>query len=235
MKRERFYMLVLMLFLLLPSAMAQGNISMKFANESLPSIFSKLEKASGYKILFTYNDVESYRVNGQIKNVSFNEAMNYILEGKPLTYHTKGEIVNVVKSSIQPKKSQEHKPSLRGEVIEMATGYPIIGATVKVKGTKTMTVTDADGMFTLDDCKKGARLVISYIGMKNREVAATDRFMRIPLEADAEDINEVVVTGIVNRKASSFTAPFLLSTMRSLKQVGSQNVIKSLELLEPPC
>lgn len=226
-------MLVLMLFLLLPSAMAQGNISMKFANESLPSIFSKLEKASGYKILFTYNDVESYQVNGQIKNVSFNEAMNYVLEGKPLTYHTKGEIVNVVKSSIQPKKNQEHRPSLRGEVIEMATGYPIIGATVKVKGTKTMTVTDVDGMFTLDDCKEGARLVISYIGMKNREVAATDRFMRIPLEADAEDINEVVVTGIVNRKASSFTGSISSFNNEKLKQVGSQNVIKSLELLEP--
>ena len=233
MKRERFYILVLMLFLLLPSAMAQSNISMKFANESLPSAFNRLEKAFGYKILFTYNDVETYRVNGQVKKASFEEAMNFVLEGKPLAYHTKGKIVNVYKSIPTNKKTTGRKHSLRGEVIEMGNGYPIIGATIKVKNTNLMTVTKDDGTFTLENCPENAHLIVSYIGMKNREVAAIDRFMRIPLEAVSKAIDEVVVTGIVNRKASSFTGSISSFNGEKLKQVGSQNVIKSLEVLEP--
>ena len=234
MKRERLLMLVLMLFLLLPSVMAQGNISMKFANESLTSVFTRLEKASGYKILFTYNDVESYKVNGVVKKASFNEAMNYVLAGKPLAYHVKGKIVTVVKGVTKPlAKPAGKKMTFKGEVLEKGTNYPIIGATVKVKGTKLMTVTDSEGTFTLPDCPEEARLIVSYLGMKTRDVSAVDRFMRIVLEADAKAIDEVVVTGIVNRKASSFTGSISSFSNEKLKQVGSQNVIKSLEVLEP--
>lgn len=234
MKRERFYMLVLMLFMLLPNAMAHGNISLKFANESLPSVFNKLEKASGCKILFTYNDVESYRVKGEVKNASFQEAMNYVLADKPLAYHINGRIVHVVKKQTgQQKNPSSRKGSFRGEVIEKGTSYPIIGATVAVKNTKIMTVTKEDGTFSLDDCPENARLVVSYIGMKSRDVTATDRFMRIALESESKAIDEVVVTGVVNRKASSFTGSISSFSNEKLKQVGSQNVIKSLEALEP--
>ena len=235
MKRERLYTLVLMLFLLLSNVMAQGNISLRFVNESLPSAFNRLEKVSGYKILFTYNDVESYKVNGEVKKASFAEAMSYILAGKPLTYHTKGKVVNVVKGKMQsqPKANSGKRKAYRGEVIEQGTGYPIIGATVKVKGTRTMAVTDADGTFTLEDCPENGRLIVSYMGMKTREVAIANRFMRIVLDQDSKSIDEVVVTGIVNRKASSFTGSISSFNNEKLKAVGSQNVLKSLEVLEP--
>ena len=185
MKRERFYMLVMMLFLLLPNAMAHGNISLKFANESLRSVFNRLEKAYGYKILFTYNDVESYRVNGEVKKVSFQEAMTYVLADKPLAFHTNGKMVHVVKKQGGTKNPPARKNTYRGEVIENGTGYPIIGATVAIKGTKTKTVTNEDGTFTLDDCPENARLIVSYIGMKSREIGVANKFLRIALESES--------------------------------------------------
>ena len=50
---------------------------------------------------------------------------------------------------------------------------PLIGATVLVKGTQNGTVTDVDGRFHLK-VNSGETLVVSYIGMKSKEVAVVD-------------------------------------------------------------
>ena len=55
-------------------------------------------------------------------------------------------------------------------VVKDATGEPIIGASVSVKGTKNATVTDLDGNFTLSGVSKGTTIVISYIGCVNSEI-----------------------------------------------------------------
>ena len=55
--------------------------------------------------------------------------------------------------------------------VKDATGETIIGASVKVAGTSTGTVTDFDGNFTLN-VKKGANLIISYIGYTSKTVQA---------------------------------------------------------------
>ena len=46
-------------------------------------------------------------------------------------------------------------------VVKDATGEPIIGASVSVKGTKNATVTDLDGQFTLSGVKTASTLVIT--------------------------------------------------------------------------
>ena len=56
---------------------------------------------------------------------------------------------------------------ITGTVLD-ATGMPVIGANVMVKGTTNGTITDMDGKFSLD-VEEGATLVVSYIGFaKNR-------------------------------------------------------------------
>ena len=63
-----------------------------------------------------------------------------------------------------------------GGTVTDNTGEPIIGASVKVKGSSNMgTVTDIDGNFKLN-VKPGETLIISYIGCKDQEVKAGERF-----------------------------------------------------------
>ena len=58
--------------------------------------------------------------------------------------------------------------------VKDSSGEPVIGASVVVKGNNTMgTITDFDGNFELEVPANGKQLVISYIGMKSQEVAAT--------------------------------------------------------------
>lgn len=62
----------------------------------------------------------------------------------------------------------QEKKMVSGVVLD-ATGMPVIGANIMVKGTTDGTITDMDGKFSLD-ASEGATLVISYIGFANQEV-----------------------------------------------------------------
>ena len=69
------------------AAQNRSQITMAFENESLPSALRRLEKVSSYKIIFAYDNVENYHVNGNIKNATFESALRYVLDGKPLEYN----------------------------------------------------------------------------------------------------------------------------------------------------
>lgn len=73
------------------------------------------------------------------------------------------------------------------------TGEPVIGASVLEKGTNNGIITNIDGKFSLT-VKRGATLVISFVGYKTLEVKATPK-MEITLTEDSELLEEVVVVG----------------------------------------
>ena len=74
-------------------------------------------------------------------------------------------------------------------------GESVIGASVKVVGTKNGTVTDIDGRFTLDDVAKGATIEISYIGYTPQLVKFNGTPLTITLKEDSKALDEVVVMG----------------------------------------
>lgn len=92
---------------------------------------------------------------------------------------------------------------VKGQVMD-ALGEPIIGASVKVKGTTMGTVSDMDGNFALD-ASPDAVLEVSYIGFKTLELKAMATPMKITMEEDDQTLNEVVVVGYGTVKRKNFT------------------------------
>ncbi len=90
-----------------------------------------------------------------------------------------------------------------GTVVSADDGEPVIGASVKVAGTKTGTVTNVDGEFTLPNVKDGSKLIVSYIGMQPKMVKASQG-IKIVLSPDDKVLDEVVVTaqGLARQKRS---------------------------------
>ena len=105
---------------------------------------------------------------------------------------------------------------------------PIIGATVKVKGSKELgAVTDLDGHFSLH-IKPGTVLEVSYIGYKSLTVKAQNG-MTIVLEEDKKTLDEVVVTALGikrDRKALGYGVGEVKGD--ELKKAKETNVINSL-------
>lgn len=77
-----------------------------------------------------------------------------------------------------------------------ATGETIIGASIVVKGTTNATVTDIDGNFSLSGVKKGAVLVISYVGFEKKEVVWNGTPLTITMKDDSKVLDDVVVTAL---------------------------------------
>ncbi len=102
-----------------------------------------------------------------------------------------------------------------GTIFSDVDDMPIVGATVKVHGGTTGTVSDADGKFSLKVPSADTKLEISYVGMLTQVVKAGQN-LTIYLSEDKRDLDEVMVVAYGTAKKSAFT--------------GSASVIKSDKL-----
>ena len=125
--------------------------------------------------------------------------------------------------------TQSQTLKVSGQVVDQE-GEPLIGATVKVKGTGTGVATDFDGNFQLD-VPANATLVVSYVGYKDREVAVGGRAIlgKIELESDNQTLEQVVVVGYGVQKKADLTGAVAVVDAEALKRVSHSNISTMLE------
>lgn len=121
------------------------------------------------------------------------------------------------------------KSKVTGSVVSAADNAPIIGATVVLKGTTSGTVTDFDGNFTIEAGASDV-LVFSFVGYKTQEVTVGNRSnIRVLLEEEVTDLDEVVVIGYGVQKKKLNTG----STV-SVKgeEIARQNTVSPMTALQ---
>ena len=110
-----------------------------------------------------------------------------------------------------------------------ATGEPLIGASVIEKGTQNGGITDFDGNFTIKLSNEKATIVISYIGMKTKEVPAAGKSqINVTLEDDATTLNDVVVIGYGSVKKKDLTGSVSTVNSETLQAVPVANASEAL-------
>lgn len=117
-----------------------------------------------------------------------------------------------------------------GTVISDEDGLPVIGATIQVEGTESIgTITDMDGKFVLENIPSSAKnLVVSFIGMEKQTIAIKPT-VSVVLVADAEVLDEVVVTALgISR--SEKTLGYSATTIKTDEIINarSTNVVNAL-------
>ena len=113
-----------------------------------------------------------------------------------------------------------------GTITSSEDGSPVIGASIKVAGTNTGTVTDVDGNFSLN-APANAKLEISYIGMIGKTVKA-GKNMKIVLDPDNHALDEVMVVAFGTAKKSAFTGSAAVVGSEELSKKISTNVTDAL-------
>ena len=100
-------------------------------------------------------------------------------------------------------------------------GDPIIGATVRVNGSKEGTVTDLDGHFSLS-AAQDAKLSISYVGYVTREVDVKGTTpVKVVLSESAKSLNDIIVIGYgIQKKADLSSAIAVLDAKEITKTPG---------------
>ena len=113
-----------------------------------------------------------------------------------------------------------------GTVTSSEDGSPVIGASIKVVGTNTGTVTNIDGNFSLN-VSANAKLEISYIGMVTKTVKAAKN-MKIVLDPDNQSLDEVMVVAYGTAKKSAFTGSAAVVGSEELSKKVTTNVADAL-------
>lgn len=115
---------------------------------------------------------------------------------------------------------QQKKRVVTGVITDAADGTPIVGATIRLKGTSTGVISDLNGAYSIQVNNGKSVLLISYIGYKTREVPVEDLgILNIKLQSDNEMLDEVVVVGSGTQKKVSVT--------------GAISTVKGTELKAP--
>ena len=139
----------------------------------------------------------------------------------------KSDIKIIEKPSIV-STPQQNTRQITGTVID-ATGMPIIGANVMVKGTTNGTITDIDGKFTLE-VAKDAILQVSYIGYMNQEISVGNKsVLIISLQEDTQKLDEVVVIGYGTMKKSDITGAISSVSEEKIARQAVANVSTALQ------
>ncbi|MCR5197733.1 MAG: TonB-dependent receptor plug domain-containing protein, partial [Prevotella sp.] len=118
---------------------------------------------------------------------------------------------------------------VQGTVTDAATGEEIIGATVKVKGMGSGSITDFNGQFKMA-VKQGETLEVSYVGYKTQQVKVTKAgAMNIQLAEDVNMLDQVVVVGYGVMKRSDLTGSVSSIGEEQIKQGVNTNIEQAMQ------
>ena len=116
---------------------------------------------------------------------------------------------------------QAQRLQVKGIILD-SNGESVIGASVVLKGnTAVGTISDLNGNFTLSVPNENATLVVSFIGMKSQEVKANSKkLIRVVLEDDSQQLDEVIVVGYGQQKKASVVGAITQTTGQVLERAA---------------
>ncbi|MCR8669013.1 SusC/RagA family TonB-linked outer membrane protein [Aestuariibaculum sp. M13] len=197
---------------------------------TLHDALKEIKKEADVDFFYSDKEVNVDRiVSANFNNADVIDAL-YTLLGN--TYNVQRTEDGIILISPKYTASFENEIKVSGVVTDKS-GMSLPGVTVIVKGTKYGTTTDFDGNYalTVDD---SSILVFSYIGYKTVELEVKGKTkLDVTLEEEVSALEEVVITGIVERKKESFTGATTSVKGEDLKAIGNLNIIESLKTLDP--
>ena len=193
MKRKLLVFLFLSLCLSVPVSAAKVNdsqqrITVQLNDASIRELFVAIKKQADVNFMYSNNLVNQLPYKDyNFKDSSLENILSYCLEDTDLQY----EIVN--NTIVIKKKSGRNE--ITGRVVD-SEGLPLAGVTIFEKGTSRGTATNINGEFRLaTERNTGVKLIASFLGMKQQELAWSGKPLNILMEDEFKQINEVVVTG----------------------------------------
>lgn len=126
-------------------------------------------------------------------------------------------------------QNQASKHSVKGVVLD-EKGEPVIGASVKVPGSKNGTVTDIDGNFTLSVANENATVEVTYLGYDAQRVkVSSGKAATVRLTQNSQNLNEVVVVGYGTQKKVNLTGSVASVSSDKLTNRVESNVLSAIQ------
>jgi len=241
--RTKFTVLLLGLFCFsIANSVYAQQVTLAVNKEKLINVIKELRKQSkGYDFAFNANILEKANpVTVTLAGSSLEKALAEIFKGQPLTYEINNNTIVIKERKDQkiPENRQidrsESQQNISGRVTDEA-GSPIAGATIRVKGTSHLVITDKSGIFELSHEYTNTELEISYIGRTSIQIIARDA-KNIVLLTNSHTIGEVLVeinTGYQTIPKERATGSFVQISNKLLNRAVTTNLMERLNGLVP--
>lgn len=228
--------LILFLFLSFQNLNAQnsGTINLNFKSKPLPAVLKSIKNQSGYVFVAGDVDLNKYYVTVQLKNATIEQALEAVMGGQGLDYKIVNKTVVITKAPDKNTRIETNSkviPTLTGQVLR-PDGSAFQGATAAIKDTYTGVVTDENGFFVLNDVPATAKIVISFMGFTDKEIAVAGRsdlpITRLEEKVSALDEVKVLAYGITtsNRYATGSSVKI---TSKDIEKQPVGNVMQALQ------
>lgn len=230
--REKLGVIVCLLLLPFVAGAQSKTVTLQVKEMGVEEIILELRQTSGYRFLFNHEEVKDLGAKSiDMQNAPIEDVMEAVLEGTGMTFRIENDVI-----VIQPKQPTGTVKEVRvqGQVRD-EQGQPLPGVTVVLKGTTIGGATDIDGHFSFDvPGNNDITLVFSFVGMETQEIAYNgESELQIVMAEDSQQMEEVVVTGIFERKKEGFTGSATTVNSEEIQRLTSTNVLKALEMLDP--
>jgi len=203
---------------------------------TLRQLFLEINKQTTYNVIWSADEVNGdIKINAQFKDTPLLEVLDKALGSTGLSYTITDKTILIKQKA--PSAVEKLKAAtavlitIQGTVLD-ENNQPLIGVTVKEKGTANGTVTGLKGEYSISVAGKNAVLIFSFIGYEKQEVAAGSLGDKgiIVLKVSSTNLKEVVVNkGYYNTTKELNTGD--VSSL-SAKVIGEQPVSDPLAALE---
>ncbi|MDD4490730.1 MAG: carboxypeptidase-like regulatory domain-containing protein, partial [Paludibacter sp.] len=117
-----------------------------------------------------------------------------------------------------------------GVVTSSEDGVPLIGVNVIVKGTRTGTVTNLDGIYKIEVPQENQVLIFSMVGMKTTELNLRNRTsFDVVLDPDTRMLEQVIVTGYSTQRKADLTGAISVVDVGEIMKQPENNPVRSEE------
>lgn len=208
---------------------SQERITLKMTEVEIKKVLIAIEKNSDYRFLFTDDAIKGKpRVSLDVVKASLNEVLDKILANTGVGYKVLGTNLVVIKESVQVADISIKEVRVSGK-ITAATGEPLYGVSVNVKGATIGTTTDVNGNYSLT-VPDNATLVFSYIGYTSVvEVVAGRTVINVALQTSTQIMDQVVVVGYGTQRKRDLTGSITSVKGEDVEKMPSTNPIASLQ------
>ncbi len=194
--RLTFYVLLLAVvqgFAVNNSYSQSTKLDLEIKNSTVRDVLTQIEEESEFYFLYNSKIVDVERkVDVSVKNKKIDEVLDVLFDNTNVDYTI---VDRQIVLSVESKNGVDQEKKVTGKITDN-NGLPLPGVTVIFKGTTQGTVSDIDGIYSVDAKADATTLVFSFIGMTTQEIEiAGQTTINVEMQQDYIGIEEVVAIG----------------------------------------
>lgn len=200
-------------------------VSVKFSGGNLATAIASLQRSSRVSFAYDKQVLSQYQVGPfTVERENLEKVLQRLLQHKPLDYEEVNRVVVISKKEepLNKQVAQVRREITVSGIVTDEKNLPLVGVTVGIGGTPTMTTTNGDGQYKILATRAEDMLVFSYIGyVTAHEMVGNRTTINVQMKpGTSQDLEEVAIVGFGTRQ-------------KKISLVGAQSTVNPQELRQP--